>query len=46
MGLQAGTSLVPAGTTHYMREHSIYIRIYVVCTGTRGSPVEYVHENI
>ena len=34
--------LVPAGTTHNILEHSIYVRVYLVCTGTRGSLVDYV----
>ena len=36
--------LVPAGTTHCIREHSTryYVRVYIVFTGTRGSPVEFV----
>ena len=27
---------------HSIRERSIYIRVHMVCTGTRGSTVEYV----
>ena len=42
LGSQAGTSLVPPGITHYIREHHMYVRDYRVCTGTRGSPVECV----
>ena len=32
----------PPGTTHCIREHRTYVRQHRVCTGTRGSPVEYV----
>ena len=34
--------MVPASTTHYVRQHSIHVRVYIVRTGARGSPVEYV----
>ena len=33
--------LVPPGTTHYIRKHSVYVQEYMVCRGTRSSPVGY-----
>ena len=42
--LQAGTRLLPPGTSHDIREHPINVRKYIlhVYAGTRGLPVEYL----
>ena len=42
-GVTSWYQAVVRGTRHYIREHnSIYVRVYMVCTGTRGSPVAHV----